>query len=175
MDRGRERAPTLVGESQWTEAHREEYEKFLLDTLSLANPVTSNISTETENQPEGVEESGEAREASLELARGSQSCHTEAAGDFTGLWPPPWTKGNIRMLTRHKLVVSASDDKAATVTYGQYCGFRCSRICKNTAAFTSAHRQNCYKNCYTDFRIFRKCHDPNGIRTRVTAVKGRKL
>jgi hypothetical protein len=68
-------------------------------------------------------------------------------------------------LTRQKLGVSASDDKAATVTYGQYCGFRSSGV-----PFTSAHRQN----CYTDFGVFRKCHDPNGIRTRVTAVEGRQ-
>jgi hypothetical protein len=43
-------------------------------------------------------------------------------------------------LTRQKLGVSASDDKAATVTYGRYCGFRSSGV-----PFTSAHRQNCYK------------------------------
>jgi len=46
--------------AEWTEAHREEYEKFVLDTLSF--PVTGNISTETENQSQRAEDSAEAQE-----------------------------------------------------------------------------------------------------------------
>jgi hypothetical protein len=48
--------------AEWTEAHREEYEKFLLDTLPSADSVTGELSTETENQPQGVEDSAEAQE-----------------------------------------------------------------------------------------------------------------
>jgi hypothetical protein len=46
--------------AEWTEAHREEYEKFLLDTLSF--PVTGKLSTETENQSQRAEDSAEAQE-----------------------------------------------------------------------------------------------------------------
>src|SRR6516162_2944556 len=48
--------------AEWTEAHREEYEKFLIDTLSLANSAAGDLSTETGNQPEGAEDSAEAQE-----------------------------------------------------------------------------------------------------------------
>jgi hypothetical protein len=48
--------------AEWTEAHREEYEKFLLDTLPSADSVTGKLSTETENQPDRAEDSAEAQE-----------------------------------------------------------------------------------------------------------------
>src|SRR5215471_14739320 len=46
--------------AEWTEAHREEYEKFLLDTLPSADSVTGKLSTETEHQR--AEDSAEAPE-----------------------------------------------------------------------------------------------------------------
>lgn len=48
--------------AEWTEAHREEYEKFLLDTLLSADSITGKLSTETENQPERADDSAEAQE-----------------------------------------------------------------------------------------------------------------
>jgi hypothetical protein len=48
--------------AEWTEAHREEYEKFLLDTLPSADSVTGKLSTESENQPERAEDSAQAQE-----------------------------------------------------------------------------------------------------------------
>ena len=52
--------------AEWTEAHREVYEKFLLDTLPSADSITGKLSTETENQPQRAEDSAEAPE---EIAR----------------------------------------------------------------------------------------------------------
>ena len=48
--------------AEWTEAHREEYEKFLLDTLPSADSITGKLSTETENQSQRAEDSAEAQE-----------------------------------------------------------------------------------------------------------------
>ena len=48
--------------AEWTEAHREEYEKFLLDTLPSADSVTGKLSTETERRPQRAEDSAEAPE-----------------------------------------------------------------------------------------------------------------
>ena len=48
--------------AEWTEAHREEYEKFLLNTLPSANSITGNLSTEAENQPQRAEDLAEAQE-----------------------------------------------------------------------------------------------------------------
>jgi hypothetical protein len=52
--------------TEWTEAHREEYEKFLLDTLPSADSVTGKLSTQTEDQPQRADDSAEATE---EIAR----------------------------------------------------------------------------------------------------------
>ena len=38
--------------AEWTEAHREEYEKFLLNTLPSAGSINGKLSTEIENQAE---------------------------------------------------------------------------------------------------------------------------
>jgi hypothetical protein len=48
--------------AQWTQAHREEYEKFLLDTLPSADSVTGKLSTQTEDQSQPTEDSAEAQE-----------------------------------------------------------------------------------------------------------------
>jgi hypothetical protein len=48
--------------AEWTEAHREEYEKFLLDTLPSADSITGKLSTETENQSQRAEDSAEVQE-----------------------------------------------------------------------------------------------------------------
>ena len=48
--------------TEWTEAHREKYEKFLLDTLPSADSITGKLSTETENQFQRAEDSAEAQE-----------------------------------------------------------------------------------------------------------------
>ena len=46
--------------AEWTEAHRKEYEKFLLNTLPSADSITGKFSTETENQAERADDSAEA-------------------------------------------------------------------------------------------------------------------
>jgi hypothetical protein len=48
--------------AEWTEAHREEYEKFLLDTLPSADSITGKLLTETKNQSQRAEDSAEAQE-----------------------------------------------------------------------------------------------------------------
>ena len=48
--------------AEWTKAHREEYEKFLLNTLPSASSITGSISTETGNQRERADDSTEAQE-----------------------------------------------------------------------------------------------------------------
>ena len=48
--------------AEWTEAHRKEYEKFLLNTLPSANSITGKLSTETENQAEREDDSAEPQE-----------------------------------------------------------------------------------------------------------------
>ena len=48
--------------AEWTEAHREEYEKFLLDTLPSADSITGKLSPDTENQSQRAEDSAEAQE-----------------------------------------------------------------------------------------------------------------
>ena len=46
--------------TEWTETHREEYERFLLDTLSFPNLVPAKGSAKTENPPPEKQESEEA-------------------------------------------------------------------------------------------------------------------
>jgi len=77
--------------TEWTEAHREEYEKFLLHRL-IRSPASSRPRQRISLSERKTRQ--RRRRTSPELARGSQSCHTEPAADFTGLWQPPWTKGD---------------------------------------------------------------------------------
>lgn len=45
--------------AEWTEAHREEYERFVLDTLSFPDLGFAQHSPDTEEKPEQAEESSE--------------------------------------------------------------------------------------------------------------------
>ena len=47
--------------AEWTKFHRQDYETFLVDTLSFPNLVPARGSAQTENPPLGKEESEEAR------------------------------------------------------------------------------------------------------------------
>ena len=61
--------------AEWTEAHREEYEKFLVDTLSFPNLIPAKGSAKTENPPLGQEESQETQDLARTGARLSNLPH----------------------------------------------------------------------------------------------------
>ena len=54
---------------EWTKAYREEYEKFLVDTLSFPDSVPTKGSAQTENPPLGEEESETENVEPFEVGR----------------------------------------------------------------------------------------------------------
>ena len=55
--------------AEWTEAHREQYEKFLVETLSFPNLVPGEDSAETENPPRGEDEAEDLTRTGVRLSK----------------------------------------------------------------------------------------------------------